>query len=134
LWTAAPFLLISVGLLVFAPLAVRILYGSKYLESGVLLRLMALTPFVHAVSMCFGTYYMLAFGYEKEWSRIITRMFGMNFLAVFGLMIFMSPARATALTTTLMDVFVAVSCIYFYYRAEKKGGHAPAAAPESPPL
>jgi PST family polysaccharide transporter len=120
LWTTAPFLLISIGLLLFSPLAVRILYGPKYAETAVLLRLMSLTPFVHAVNMCFGTYYMLAFGYEKAWSRIIVQMLFLNFVAVFGLMLFMPLVRAIALSTSLMDVFAAVSCILFYWRTEKR--------------
>jgi len=114
LWTATPFLAISVGLLLFSPLAVRLLYGPKYVETGVLLRLMSMTPVVHAVSMCFGTYYMLAFGYEKAWSKIITRMMVLNFVCIFALMWLMRPVRAIALTTTLMDIFSAASCIFFY--------------------
>ena len=121
LWTTAPFLLVSVGILVLAPQAVRILYGPKFAETAVLLRLMSLTPFVHAVSMCFGTYYMLAFGYEKAWSRIIMQMLFLNFVAVFGLMLVMPLVRAIALSTTLMDVFAAASCIRFYFKTEKTG-------------
>jgi PST family polysaccharide transporter len=120
LWTTVPFLLISLGLLFFSPLAVRILYGPKYAETAVLLRLMSLTPFVHAINMCFGTYYMLAFGYEKAWSRIIIQMLFLNFVAVFGLMLVMPLVRAIALSTSLMDVFSAVSCIAFYWRTEKR--------------
>jgi polysaccharide transporter, PST family len=116
LWTAAPFAFVSLGLLLFAPFAVAHLYGPKYTETGVLLQLMSLTPVVHAVSMCFGTYYMLAFGYEKEWSKIITRMMVLNFVLIFALMTVMRPVRAIALTTTLLDLFSAGSCIYFYRR------------------
>lgn len=116
LWTTAPFLFVSMGLLFFAPLAVRFLYGPKFVETGVLLRLMSLTPLVHAVSMCFGTYYMLAFGYEKEWSKIIMRMMVLNFVCIFALMLLMRPVRAIALTTTLMDIFAGTSCILFYRR------------------
>lgn len=128
LWTTAPFFFISLGVLLFAPQVVRILYGPKYVETAVLLRLMCLTPFVHAVSMCFGTYYMLAFGYEKAWSRIIVQMLFLNFVAVFGLMMLMPLVRAIALSTSLMDVFAAASCIRFYFRTEKMG---PQPNPES---
>jgi hypothetical protein len=77
---------------------------------------MSLTPVVHAVSMCFGTYYMLAFGYEKEWSKIIARMMVLNFVCIFALMLVMRPVRAIAVTTTLMDIFCAGSCILFFRR------------------
>jgi PST family polysaccharide transporter len=134
LWTAAPFLAVSLGLLFFAPLAVRLLYGPKYQETGVLLRLMSLTPVVHAVSMCFGNYYMLAFGYEKEWSKIITRMMVLNFVCIFVLMLLMRPVRAIALTTTLMDIFSAGSCILFYRKTAHDGPAERAAIVEPVPF
>jgi len=115
-WTAAPFLFISIGMAFFSPLAARILYGKAYVETGILLQIMSMTPFVHAVSMCFGTYYMLAFGYQKQWSTIIIRMVVLNFIVLFALMVVMRPVRAVALTTTLMDVYAATSCTLFYKR------------------
>lgn len=130
IWTCAPFLLVSIGMLLFSPWAVQILYGPKYVETGVLLRLMCLTPFVHSVGMCFGTYYMLAFGYEKEWSRIIRRMMVLNFVSVFLLMTLMRPVRAIALTTTLMDIFTATSCVLFYRRTASRNRERAAAALE----
>lgn len=119
LWTAAPFLLISLGLLIFAPLVVQILYSAKFAETATLLRLMSMTPFIHAVSMCFGTYYMLAFGYEKAWSRIILQTLVLNFVSVFGLALFMPMVRSIALSTTLMDVFSAAASIRFFLKTEK---------------
>ncbi len=119
LWTAAPFLLISLGMLLFSPLAVRILYGARFQESAVLLRLMSPTPFVHALSMCFGTYFMLAFGYEKAWSRVIGLALVMNFVLIAILMQFMLPARAVALTTSLTDIFVVSLCMRFFFRTVK---------------
>ncbi|HWB99402.1 MAG TPA: flippase [Bryobacteraceae bacterium] len=130
IWTCAPFLLVSLGMLLFAPLVVRILYGPKYVETGVLLRLMCLTPFVHSIGMCFGNYYMLAFGYEKEWSRIIRRMMVLNFISVFALMALMRPVRAIAVTITLMDIFTAGSCVLFYRRTAGKSREDTAAAVE----
>ena len=119
LWTAAPFLLITLVLAFFSPLVVQILYRKAYAETGVLLRIMCLTPFVHAVSMCFGTYYMLAFGYEKEWSKIVTRMLILNFITLFLLMLVMRPVRAVAATTTIMDIYSATASYLFYRRTAK---------------
>jgi PST family polysaccharide transporter len=118
LWTGLPFLLISLGMLFLSPLVVAKLYGSKYVETGVLLQLMSLTPVVHAVSMCYGTYFMLAFGYEKEWSKIISRMIVLNFICIgLLLLLHMQPVRAIALTSTLMDIFSGTSCYLFYRKA-----------------
>jgi polysaccharide transporter, PST family len=116
IWTAAPFLVITLGMLVLGPFAARILYGDRFAETGLLLQLMSPTPFIHAVSMCFGTYYMLAFGYEKEWSKIITRMMILNFVLLALLIPVLLPVRAVALTSTLLDVFSAASAYLFYRR------------------
>lgn len=127
LWTAAPFLAVTAGMLVMSSWVVRALYGPEYAETAVLLRIMSPIPIVHAVSMCFGTYYMLAFGYEKEWSRIIRRMVTLNFVCLLPLIAIMPPARAVATTMTLMDVVTAGSCILFYVRTEsqsRRSGHA----------
>ena len=113
-WTSAPFLAVTFGMLFFAPFAMFYFYGPKYAETGILLRIMCLTPVLHAVSMCFGTYFMLAFGYQKEWSKIITRMVVLNFVFVFLLVPFIRPARAIAVTTSLTDLFSAGSSILFY--------------------
>jgi len=131
-WTAAPFLLISVGLLLFSPLAVRLLYGNRYQESATLLRLMSATPFIHALSMCFGTHFMLAFGYEKVWSKIVASSLAVNFVLVAVLFQLMPPARAIALTTSLTDLFVLLCCMRFFFRQAKDLG--PAAIPPASPL
>lgn len=114
-WTPVPFLLLTVGLILFAPLAVNILYGPRYHETGILLRLMSVIPFVHASSMCFGTHFMLAFGHEKAWSKVITRSLLVNFAVLAILMLFLLPDRAVALTTSLTDIFVLGSCMWFYF-------------------
>jgi len=119
-WTSAPFLLITLGMLFFAPFAVSVLYGPKYAETGVLLRIMFLTPVLHALAMCFGTYFMLAFGYQKEWSKIITRMVVLNFVLVFLLIAFIRPARAIALSTSLTDIFSVGSSILFYRKTTSR--------------
>jgi hypothetical protein len=75
---------------------------------------MSFTPVLHAVSMCFGTYFMLAFGFQKEWSKIITRMVVLNFVFVFLLVPFIRPARAIALSTSLNDLFSVCSSVLFY--------------------
>jgi len=121
LWTSVPFLAISVGMLTTAPFAIRLLYGPKYAESAVVLQLMSPIPFMYSIGTCFGAYYMLAFGHEKEWSKIIRRYTVLNFVCVFALMTVMRPVRAIAVTTSVTDTFAAVSCALFYWRNEARG-------------
>ena len=126
LWTTVPFLAISLGLFAFAPLLVSVLYGPRFAEVAVLLRLMSPVPVVHAVSVCFSTYYILAYGYERVWSKIITRMVILNFVLLAVLMLFVRPLRAVAVTTTLTDVYSAVAAILFFRRtADARAEHKP---------
>lgn len=62
---------LSLFILVFAPWIVRILLGSGYEQSVLLLRIMAFLPFLIALSNVFGIQTMLTFGMQKEFSRII---------------------------------------------------------------
>lgn len=119
LWTAIPFLFVSLGMLALAPQVVGLLYGPQFGETATLLRLMSPTPLVHFIATCFSTCYMLAFGHEKAWSVAIRRMLALNFMVLLPLMAVMRPARAVALTTALMDVYVATFCILFYLRTER---------------
>jgi O-antigen/teichoic acid export membrane protein len=96
------------------------LYKPEYAETGVLLRIMCFTPVLHALGMCFGNYFMLAFGYQKEWAKIITRMVVLNFALVFPLLLLMRADRAVALSTTLTDLFSAGSSAYFYWKTSSR--------------
>ena len=114
-WVIVPFLAISLGLLVFAPWIVRIIFGKQFGESGILLRLMAFTPCLYITSMCFGNY-MLAFGFQKEWARITIRVTVLNFLVLAGLLLVMTPARAVALTTSVIDLASLLWGVLLYRR------------------
>lgn len=122
--TAGLFLAISIGLWAFAPLVVSLLFGPRFAETAVLLRIMSPTPFVHAISICFGTYFMLAYGHEKVWMKIMTRMVILNFVLLGLLMLVTTPLRAVALTTALTDVYSAAAAIFFFRRATRSGVEA----------
>ena len=112
-WVVVPFLGISLALLLFAPLIVRIVFGRQFGESGTLLRLMAFTPCLYIASMCFGNY-MLAFGFQKQWARITLRVTALNFVVLAALLLVLPPTRAVALTTTLMDAVSLLWAVVFY--------------------
>lgn len=113
---ALPFLLISLGLFAGAPLLVRVLYGPNFGQTASLLRIMSMAPVLLALSTCYSTFYLLAFGFEKEWSKIIVQACFIN-LAILGLLIFLiPPAVAVALTGLMLDGFVLVRSWMFYRR------------------
>ena len=115
-WLTLPFLGGSVLLLIFAPLVVRLLYGPKFIESAVLLRIMSATPVLQAIGVIFSTFYMLALGHEKAWARVIRRMTILNFVLLFPLLYLLPADRAVAITQVLLDVFAAASYYWFYRR------------------
>lgn len=122
LYLAAPFVFGSLLLIVLAPWVVRILFGPQYGETVLLLRLMALTPALLAISHTYSTYYMLAFGYEKQWSRIVLQYTALNYILMACLLWWMKPTVAMALIGTLLDSFSVVASYWFYRRNTRRGG------------
>ena len=114
-WVILPFLAGSLVLFFFSPWIIHLVFGREFGEAGVLLRIMAFTPCIYAASTCFGNY-MLAFGFEKEWSKIILRLSVLNFILLGILLHFLAPARAVALTTTLIDACALFFCALFFSR------------------
>jgi PST family polysaccharide transporter len=111
---ASPFLLASLALLAFAPLVVQLLYGAKYAPSVSVMRLLALSPFLLALQHNYSTFFMLAFGYEKQWSRIILFMTALNFAILIPSLYLMWPPVAVAQTGLICDVVVTIITYQFY--------------------
>lgn len=65
------FFLISLVIFIGAPVIVKILLGSQYRESTLVLRILAFLPFVMALGNTFGIQTMLAFNLKKAYSRIL---------------------------------------------------------------
>jgi polysaccharide transporter, PST family len=110
----SPFLLASLVLFVFAPLIVRLLYGEKYAPAIPVMRLLAFSPFLLALQHNYSTFFMLAFGYEKQWSRIILFMTALNFALLIPLIYSIWPPVAVAWTGLICDVVVTVITYQFY--------------------
>lgn len=64
-------LLISLGILLFARPIVFIILGKQYNESIPVMRILAMLPFVVALSNILGIQVMLNYKMEKEFSKII---------------------------------------------------------------
>ncbi len=116
-----PFLLGSLVLFAFAPLVIRLLYGVKYAPSVPVMRLLAFGPFFLALQHNYSTFFMLAFGYEKQWSRIILFMTALNFAILIPSLYLARPPIAVALTGLICDIVVTMITYQFYrvHSAEK---------------
>jgi len=111
---ASPFLLVSIVLFLGAPMIVHIIFGAKYEPTILLLRIMAFSPFLMALSHSYSTYYMLAFGYEKQWSRIILQSTVLNYALMACLLWTIRPINAMAIIGTVLDAFSLAASYYFY--------------------
>jgi PST family polysaccharide transporter len=113
---SAPFFLIGVVLLIAAPWIVAIVFGPKYLPTTLLLRIMAFSPFFLAISHSYTSYYMLAFGYDKEWTRMVVMGTVLNFAVLIPLLHFLPGSQALAITTTILDAYILIASYIFYLK------------------
>ncbi len=112
---AAPFFLASVMLFAGASPIIRIVCGPKYIPAIALMRIMAFSPFLLALQHAYSTFYMLAFGYEKEWSRVVLQAAALNFIVLLPLIYLIWPPTALSITSIVLDVFT-VGATYAFYR------------------
>jgi polysaccharide transporter, PST family len=118
----APFAVLSLGLLLAAPIGIHIVYGYKFDKFGEairLLRIMSPIPFVVAFGTSFVTYYMLGLGYTKECSNMIITAGVLNFAILLPLLLVCKPATAVAITSVAVETFVLIRS-YMFYR-QKQG-------------
>ncbi len=112
----SPFLLASLVLLLFAPLIIKLLYGAKYAPSVPVMQILALSPFLLSLQHNYSTFFMLAFGYEKQWSRVVLQSAFLHFALLIPLLFLVWPPIAVATTGITLDVFVTIITYLFYRR------------------
>ena len=112
---AGPFLAAGIVLILTAPLIIRF-YGQKYLPAAVLLQVLAMSPFLLALQNSYSTFFMLGFGYEKEYSRIVLRATLLNFLLVVPLLFLVWPPLAVCITGISVEIFMTLASYLFYQR------------------
>jgi O-antigen/teichoic acid export membrane protein len=113
---AAPFLIGSFVLFTGASPIIHIVYSAKYEPAIWLLRIMSFSPFLLVFQHLYSTFYMLAFGYQKEWSRMILQASVLNFVLLIPLIFFLWPPAAVSVTGILVDLFTATATYRFFRR------------------
>jgi polysaccharide transporter, PST family len=116
---AGPFLLASIVMFAAAEWIVRILFGPQYENTVLLLRILSLSPFLLALSHTFTTNFMLAFGYDRQWMRMIIQATVFNFVILGPALWLLRPDIGMALVGISMDVFAVVVSYWFFRK------HAP---------
>ena len=110
----SPFLLASLVLFLFAPLVITLLYGGKYAPSIAVMRVLAFSPFLLALQHNYSTFFMLAFGYERQWSRVVLQSAVLHFVLLIPLIYLVWPPIAVAITGITLDMFVTFVTYLFY--------------------
>jgi PST family polysaccharide transporter len=116
----APFFLASLCLFFGAPLIVKILFSAKYEPAVPLLQIMALSVFLLALQHVYSTFFMLAFGYEKQWSRVVFSSAVLNFVVLGPLIYLIWPPLAAAETMLVLEIF-ATTVTYIFFRRNSAG-------------
>ena len=114
----APFAIVSLGLLIAAPIGIRFVYGNDYDQAIRLLQIMSPIPFVVALGTSFATYYMLGLGYTKQWSRLIVTAGALNFVVLLPLLLVCKASVAVAITGVAIECFVLGRSYMFYRRKQ----------------
>jgi PST family polysaccharide transporter len=109
-----PFLLTSLVLLVFAPPIIHLFAGPKYSASFRVLEVLAFSPFLLAFQHSYSTLFMLPFGFEKQWSRIVVQSAFLHFAVLIPLMFSIWPPLAVAWAGILLDGFMGLMTYLFY--------------------
>lgn len=110
-------LIISIIIICFASMIVRILLGDGYEQSILLLRIMAFLPFIISLSNIFGIQTMLTFGMQNEFSRILLLAAILNTCIVMPL-IYLYKAIGVCIAITVTECFVTT---FMWYILKKNG-------------
>ena len=114
-WAGAASLLSSISLAVTAPWIVPLLFSPDFSASVEIIQAMAPLPFIIVISNIIGKQKLLAFGFSREFSRIIIRGAGLNF-ATFPLMAHFFGALGAALANVATEAVIA---IFFTLKSRK---------------
>jgi polysaccharide transporter, PST family len=111
---ASPFLAASLVMFVGAEIIVDLLFGPQYENTVGVLRILSLSPFLQAVTHTYTTYFMLAFGYDRQWMKMVVHSLIFNFTILGPALWFFQPHIGMAVAGILLDVFpVAASYLFF---------------------
>jgi PST family polysaccharide transporter len=109
-----PFLAGSFVLFAAAPVIIHVMYSAKYEPSIFLLRILAFSPFLLVFQHMYSTFYMLAFGHDKEWSRVVIQATTLNFVCLVSLIFWVWAPAAVSITQVAVDLFTAAATYRFF--------------------
>jgi len=103
---------LSLSVFIFADLIVKIILGSQYAESVVVLRILAFLPFIVGLSNVFGIQTMLTLSYKKEFSKILIFASIIDVTLAF-IMVPVFKHIGISISVLLSEIFITVSMFLF---------------------
>lgn len=103
---------LSAGIFIFAKVIVDLLYGLHYEQSVTVLYVLAICPFLVALSNVLGIQTMLVLGYNKEFSRILITSGIICLIILFPLSYFYE-APGAALAVLMTELSVTIMMLFF---------------------
>jgi PST family polysaccharide transporter len=112
-----PAFILSIILLVFAPLISHVLFGRQFEESIPVLRIMSFLPFLIGLSNIFGIQTMLTFGLKETFTKIL--IWG-SFLNIGLALVLVAPLKHVGISVSVLatEIFVTAS---MFAALEKRG-------------
>jgi O-antigen/teichoic acid export membrane protein len=99
---------ISLVLLLEADVIVRLIFGSEFVASVLIVRIMAFIPFAIGLSNIFGIQVMLNFGLKTEFSKVVIASGLLNILLMMPLSYYHGAVGAAS-SILLAECFVTIS-------------------------
>ena len=106
----------GIVVMIASPWIVRVALGTKYDSSIILMQIMAMSPFLLALSHVYSTYYMLACGYDREWMRIMLTASVLNFVLLFPMLYLLRGS----LGLTIAGFSIEVISLFLYWNFYRK--------------
>ena len=118
-------LAMSATIYVFAPIAVRVLYGTTFAPTVGVLRCLALVPFMACMTDLFGIQTMLPLGMKRVFSTILISS-GLLNVTILPLLASLFAERGAAISVLIVETAVAVVLLYVLCRERVGLFNAPA--------
>jgi PST family polysaccharide transporter len=109
--------ILAILLFISAPLLVKVILGSGYIQSITTLRILSLLPFLVLLSNVFGLLIMLPMGYKVEFMRILWKASIINTIFAFILVPTLKH-NGTAISLAITETYVTLA-MYFFLRKKK---------------
>lgn len=97
--------LLSASVFVFSPFLIELVLGSGYEDAIIVLKILSVIPVITIASNIYGLFGMLAFGYEKQFGKVLIHSAVLDLCVVFPF-IYLWQANGAALTMACIEAYV----------------------------